>query len=95
MDEIKNFIFSRSSPNGCVAFTRSERDELIELIENAAKEQEERHRKRIKDYNLCGNTVDKQTYNEVVNENYFLRQEIEKLNKRNIAVQKICFDSCL
>ena len=33
MEEIKNFIYSHSSPNGCVALTRSERDELIKMIE--------------------------------------------------------------
>ncbi|MCQ2081655.1 MAG: hypothetical protein MJZ11_08345 [Lachnospiraceae bacterium] len=33
MEEIKNFIYSHSSPNGCVALTRSERDELISMIE--------------------------------------------------------------
>lgn len=32
MEEIKNFINSHSSPNGCVALTRSERDELLALI---------------------------------------------------------------
>lgn len=33
MEEIKNFIYSHSSPNGCVALTRSERDELVRMVE--------------------------------------------------------------
>lgn len=33
MEEIKNFINSHSSPNGCVALTRSERDELVRMVE--------------------------------------------------------------
>lgn len=33
MEEIKNFIYSHSSPNGCVALTRSERDELVIMVE--------------------------------------------------------------
>lgn len=32
MEEIKNFIYSHSSPNGCVALTRKERARLLALI---------------------------------------------------------------
>lgn len=36
-------------------------------------------RKRIVEYNACGNTVDKQTYNEVANELTVLKAEIGKI----------------
>lgn len=52
-------------------------------------------KERLKFFNAVGNTVDKQTYNAVVNENEVLKKEIEKLRKHNLNVQKICFDSCL
>lgn len=32
-EEIENFIYKHSSPNGCVALTRMERDELFDMIE--------------------------------------------------------------
>lgn len=41
MEEIKNFIYSHSSPNGCVALTRSERDELVGMVEELADERNE------------------------------------------------------
>lgn len=63
-------------------------------ISNLEKENAEL-RKRIEEYNLCGNTVDKQTYNEVVNENAVLKAELKKLQQHSINIQKICFDSCL
>lgn len=52
-------------------------------------------RERLEFFNAAGNTVDKQTYNAVVNENEVLKKEIEKLRNHNLIVQKICFDSCL
>lgn len=36
-------------------------------------------RQRIDEYNLCGNTVNKQSYNEVVNENTVLKQQIGRM----------------
>lgn len=32
-EEIENFIYKHSAPNGCVALTRMERDELFDMIE--------------------------------------------------------------
>ena len=63
-------------------------------IEELEKENAEL-RELLKFFNAAGNTVDKQTYNAVVNENEVLKKEIEKLRKHNLNVQKICFDSCL
>lgn len=68
--------------------------ELVDENEKL-KDKNAKLKKRIEEYNLCGNTVDKQTYNEAVNELAVLKAELKKLQQHSINVQKICFDSCL
>lgn len=53
-------------------------DELNRKIDDLVKQNKEL-KERLQFFNAVGNTVDKKTYNEVVNENAILKSKIEEL----------------
>lgn len=83
--EHRCFLCERKIPKGFTAHN----------VKGKFEEENAELKERLKFFNAVGNTVDKQTYNAVVNENVVLKKEIEKLRKHNLNIQKICFDSCL
>lgn len=68
--------------------------EVMNLIEelnrkiDALVKQNEELKERLQFFNAAGNTVDKKTYNEVVNENAILKKKIEEMK----LAQKTAFD---
>ncbi|MCQ2598303.1 MAG: hypothetical protein MJ181_10715 [Treponema sp.] len=82
-EEIENFIYKHSSPNGCVALTRMERDELFDMIEQFQIS-----------YNKLNDFSNSQCA-KLLKENQELKAELEKEKRHSLNVQKICFDSCL